>query len=46
MVIALEPKKGITDFGVVGIENTFVVTPDGGKCITGSSRGLVMVPAR
>jgi len=43
MVLALEPKKGISNFGVVGIENTFVVKPDGGKCITGSSRGLVTV---
>jgi Xaa-Pro dipeptidase len=43
MVLALEPKKGIEDFGMVGIENTFIVAPEGGKCITGFSKGLVSV---
>lgn len=43
MVMALEPKKGIAGKGMVGIENTFIVTPEGGQCITGSSKGLVPV---
>lgn len=43
MVFALEPKKGIKDIGMVGIENTFLVTPDGGKCITGNNEGLIKV---
>lgn len=43
MVLALEPKKGIAGKGMVGIENTFIVTPQGGECITGHSRGLVVV---
>lgn len=43
MVFALEPKKGIQDVGLVGIENTFVVTPQGGRSITGKSKGLVEV---
>jgi len=43
MVLALEPKKGIENVGMVGIENTFIVTSRGGKCITGFSRGLVRV---
>lgn len=43
IVIAVEPKKGIEKTGVVGIENTFIVTPDGGKCITGPGRGLIPV---
>lgn len=43
MVFALEPKKGIKDVGLVGIENTFVVTPQGGRPLTGKSRGLVEV---
>ncbi len=43
MVLALEPKKGIAGFGMVGIENTFLVAADGGKCITGKSRGMVEV---
>ncbi len=40
MVLALEPKKGIAHVGLVGIENTFIVTPEGGKCITGHNNGL------
>jgi len=43
MVLALEPKKGIENVGIVGIENTFIVTPDGGRCITGNSKGLIQV---
>jgi Xaa-Pro aminopeptidase len=43
MVLALEPKKGIAGKGMVGIENTFIVTPMGGKCITGLSRGLIPI---
>nr|WP_319401952.1 Xaa-Pro peptidase family protein [uncultured Carboxylicivirga sp.] len=43
MVFAVEPKKGIEGVGMVGIENTFVVTPDGGRCITGTNPGLILV---
>ena len=43
MVLALEPKKGIDGVGLVGIENTFVVTADGGRCITGNHPGLIPV---
>lgn len=43
MVFAVEPKKGIAGVGMVGIENTFVVTPDGGRSITGNSPGLILV---
>ncbi len=43
MVIAVEPKKGIPGVGVVGTENTYVVTPDGGRSITGKCRGLIPV---
>ncbi len=43
MVFAIEPKKGIEDIGMVGVENTFVVTPEGGRCITGSNPGLILV---
>ncbi|HML05747.1 MAG TPA: Xaa-Pro peptidase family protein [Methanobacterium sp.] len=43
MVFAVEPKKGIKDIGMVGIENTFIVTPKGGECITGNSSGLIPV---
>jgi Xaa-Pro aminopeptidase len=40
MVIAIEPKKGIRGIGMVGIENTFIVTPAGGRSITGHHSGL------
>jgi Xaa-Pro aminopeptidase len=43
MVFALEPKKGIPDVGLVGIENTFAVSPQGGRPLTGTSRGLLEV---
>ena len=44
MTIALEPKKGIPGTGMVGIENTFLVTKSGGLSLTGSSHGLIPVP--
>ena len=43
MVFALEPKKGIENIGMVGIENTFIVTSKGGECITGNNPGLIPV---
>jgi len=43
MAIALEPKKGISGIGMVGTENTFLVTPEGGKCLTGNHPGLIPV---
>jgi Xaa-Pro aminopeptidase len=43
MAIALEPKKGIKGVGMVGIENTFLVTPQGGTSITGHHPGLMLV---
>jgi Xaa-Pro dipeptidase len=43
MAFAVEPKKGIKGVGMVGIENTFLVAPGGGRCITGDHRGLIEV---
>jgi Xaa-Pro dipeptidase len=43
MVFALEPKRGIKSIGMVGIENTFIVTAKGGECITGDNPGLIPV---
>ena len=43
MVFAVEPKKGIKGVGMVGIENTFIITPHGGQCITGDNPGLIPV---
>jgi Xaa-Pro aminopeptidase len=44
MAIALEPKKGIPGRGMVGTENTFLVTKHGGRSLTGTNPGLIPVP--
>ncbi|MCX7614606.1 MAG: M24 family metallopeptidase, partial [Clostridiales bacterium] len=43
MVIAIEPKKGIPEFGMSGVEETFVVTKDGGFSITGVAEGIIEI---
>ncbi|MDD2468437.1 MAG: Xaa-Pro peptidase family protein [Desulfobulbus sp.] len=43
MVIALEPKKGLENIGLVGIENTFLVTEKGGEKLTPGGDGVVAV---
>jgi Xaa-Pro aminopeptidase len=43
MTLAVEPKRAVPGVGLVGIENTYLVTPEGGRCLTGSSPGLVRV---
>jgi Xaa-Pro dipeptidase len=42
-VIALEPKIGIRGIGTVGVEDTYVVTSGGGKCITGGGKEIMAV---
>ncbi|MFO7831952.1 MAG: Xaa-Pro peptidase family protein [Desulfuromonadaceae bacterium] len=43
MLIAIEPKKGLAGIGMVGTENTFLVTPEGGESLTGNPPGLLPV---
>jgi Xaa-Pro dipeptidase len=43
MVLAVEPKKGVPGVGMVGSENTYVVAPEGGRSLTGSHAGLILV---
>jgi Xaa-Pro aminopeptidase len=43
MVLALEPKKGVPGVGMVGTENTYLVTPEGGRSLTGAHPGLILV---
>ncbi len=43
MVIALEPKKGLEGIGLVGVENTFLVTDEGGEKLTTGSDGMTIV---
>ena len=43
MVIAVEPKKGIAGVGMVGVEDTYIVTPGGGRCITGGEKDIMVI---
>lgn len=43
MVLALEPKKGVPGVGMLGTENTYVVAADGGRSITGTNPGPILV---
>ncbi len=43
MVFAVEPKAAIAGVGTVGVEDTFIVKPEGGECITGQGAGLMCV---
>jgi Xaa-Pro aminopeptidase len=45
MVIALEPKCGIDGIGMVGVEESYVITASGPRCITGGDQGIVVVDA-
>ncbi|MDL2321737.1 Xaa-Pro peptidase family protein [Desulfosarcina sp. OttesenSCG-928-B08] len=46
MTIALEPKLIFPGVGVVGIENTHLVTPDGFAQLTHAKEEIVVVPVR
>jgi Xaa-Pro aminopeptidase len=43
MVIAVEPKKGLAGIGLVGVENTFLVTEQGGDKLTPGSDEMTIV---
>ncbi|MDR2499777.1 MAG: Xaa-Pro peptidase family protein [Treponema sp.] len=43
MVIALEPKQGAPGIGMVGVEDTYIVQKDGGLCVTGGGRDIMVV---
>lgn len=43
MAFAFEPKQGIRGVAMVGVENTFEITEDGCRCITGDSYEMVPV---
>jgi Xaa-Pro aminopeptidase len=43
MVLAIEPKIGIPGVGMVGTENTFEVTPNGGRVLTGSNYDIITI---
>ncbi|MBI4976499.1 MAG: aminopeptidase P family protein [Spirochaetes bacterium] len=43
MTLALEPKKGLTGIGMVGIENTYRVTSAGGENLTEDDDSILVV---
>jgi Xaa-Pro dipeptidase len=43
MILAVEPKKGLEGLGMVGIENTFLVAPNGGVNLTQDCDEIVIV---
>ena len=43
MTFAIEPKKGIENVGLVGVEDTYVVTKTGGRCLTGGGCDIIEV---
>ena len=42
-VLAIEPKIGIPGVGMVGVENTFEVTTQGGRCLTGQDYDIICI---
>lgn len=43
MVIALEPKMSFPGRGLVGVEDTYLVTAAGGECLTGGEKEIIIV---
>ncbi|MEX1377053.1 MAG: Xaa-Pro peptidase family protein [Eubacteriales bacterium] len=43
MVIAIEPKISIEGVGMVGVENTYIITDDGCECITEGGEEIIEV---
>ncbi|NLM77881.1 MAG: aminopeptidase P family protein [Ruminococcaceae bacterium] len=43
MVLAIEPKCGVPGHGLVGVEETYVVTAEGTCCLTGGGRDIMVV---
>lgn len=41
MTLAIEPKITLPGYGMVGTENTYIVTEDGGKSLTGKASPLI-----
>jgi len=43
MVLALEPKYSVSGTGMAGVEDTYVVAKQGGECLTGGGREIILV---
>ncbi|MCL2151994.1 MAG: M24 family metallopeptidase [Oscillospiraceae bacterium] len=44
MTIAIEPKFGIEGVGIVGSENTYLITEQGAECMTGGIEEIILCP--
>ena len=45
MTIALEPKIALPGIGMVGVENSYLVTDAGPECLTGNERDIICIEA-
>ncbi|MDR0670876.1 MAG: Xaa-Pro peptidase family protein [Oscillospiraceae bacterium] len=43
MALAVEPKKSVPGVGLLGGEDTYLVTPGGGRCLTGGEKDILVV---
>lgn len=43
MVIAVEPKRGVTGIGMAGVEETFIITESSPRCVTGGACEIIRV---
>ena len=46
MVIAIEPKCGVTGHGMTGVEETYLILPDGVRCLTGGDCDIIVVSSQ
>jgi Xaa-Pro aminopeptidase len=43
MAFAIEPKKGLRDVGLLGVEDTYIVERGGARCVTGGGRDIIII---
>jgi Xaa-Pro aminopeptidase len=43
MVVAIEPKYAVAGIGMAGVEDTYLVGANGGECLTGGGRDVIVV---
>ena len=43
MTFAVEPKVGIEGAGLIGVEDVYVVTPHGGRCLTAGNSEIIVI---
>ena len=43
MTVAIEPKRAVENYGIVGVEDTYVISKNGGRCITGGEKEIIEI---